>query len=184
MDTTGRSLSDWWSAIFVSPDNWIRFRTAAPNMSEIYISSNDGSNLRWRKRAEVRLQPEGIFTVSGPSSNPVIYAPFKGTRTRPDGKEIIGLLKLTNMFNASDFSTMGSYDDQNADSFVYLPNNGSLGIRGTEFDFHAVYGVDPNNPDYIIAPDIYNNEVKVWSIHAGAVGGSWSTRQKLDERSN
>jgi hypothetical protein len=99
---------------------------------------------------------------------PVIYAPFRGNRNRQDGKEIVGLIRLSNVFA----STVTSYGDP---ELIYLPNNGSFGLRATEFDWHAVYGVNPNNSDHIIAPDIYNQVVKV----SQNGGRSWTTDVNL-----
>jgi hypothetical protein len=54
---------------------------------------------------------------------------------------------------------------------IYLPSNGSLGVRATEFDWHVVYGVDPQDPGRILAPDVINGVVK-----SSTDGGThWST---------
>ncbi len=158
-------------AFFISPKKWIRLRIPADNYREIYISQNNGEN--WRKKATI-FEDSGVFAVAGPSSNPVIYVPIKGPRTTsghrtiPDGTERIGLIRLTNVFDPIEVD----YKDSDV---IYLPDNGSLGRRATMFDWQAVYGVDPNDPNYIIAPDIHNENVKV----SRNGGGSWTVDMKL-----
>jgi hypothetical protein len=198
LDTAGNSLSPMKEAFFISPGNWIRYKPP-PNFNvrthEIYVSQNNGSN--WRKKADVDLQVEGVFLVSGLKFDPVIYAPFRGLkihsrargskgrkthpRTLPIGDPIIGLIKLTRIFDPE----IQSYDDSH---LIYLPDNGSLGLRATGSDthgyawhgsdWHAIFGVDPRDPNYIIAPDVYNQVVKV--SYDGA--GSWTTDKNLTDQ--
>lgn len=145
-DITGMQLGGFSEPFFVSPNNWVRYRSDR----EIYISTNNGAN--WRKRLEVRLQQIGLPAISGSPDNPVIYFPFKARRIINNNvREIIFLLKVQDLFNLQ--------VDRPGVTYVYLPDNGSLGVRATEFDYHAVYGVDPQNPDYIILPDIYHQRV-------------------------
>ena len=123
------------------------------------------------EKANVALENEGVFAVSvsklvplGPidpfevpkpgSRDPVVYIPFKGNKIGPDGSKRVGLIRFTDVFSP----TVDNYDEGD---LMYLPDNGSLGIRSTEFDWHAVCGVDPNDPNYIITPDIYNDRVMV-----------------------
>jgi BNR/Asp-box repeat len=150
-------------AFYISPEKWIRLGTFSKTTSEIYISTDNGEH--WKKKANVALDDEGVFAVSrrpgwiereDPKSHigPVIYAPFKGNLTRPDGSKRVGLIRFTDVFS----STVDNYDEGD---LIYLDDNGSLGSRRTEWESQAVYGVDPNDPNYIIAPDIYNGRVMV-----------------------
>jgi hypothetical protein len=173
----GGKLSDPHSSFFISPRKWIRlnnfrlekFDTFTPEIyvPEIYVSQDNGE--KWWKIANVDLACYGVFAISkwaplGPidpfedskpgSRDPVIYIPFRGEKTRPDGGEIVGLIKFTDVFR----STVKNYGEMD---LIYLNDNGSLGRRFTEFDWQAVFGVDPKNPHFIIAPDIYNNRVMV-----------------------
>jgi hypothetical protein len=156
VDTDGNKLLNMAQAFYISPGKWIRASNTNPDLPtfpEIYVSQDNGE--KWRKKANVDLEWEGVFTVAGSSSNPIIYAPFRGTRTRPDGSKRVGLIRFTDVFT----STVDNYDE---DDLIYLNvDEGSLGSRFTEFDWQTVYGVDPNNPDYIIAPDIYNDRIMV-----------------------
>ena len=157
--TDGTILTDMYHAFYISPKKWIRLGNFTyKNTSEIYVSVDNGEH--WRKKANVALDEAGIFVVSRsfyrhpPSYDIVVYAPFKGNLTGPDGSNRVGLIRFTDLFS----STVDDYDEGD---LIYLDDNGSLGIRATEFDHHAVYGVDPNNPNYIIAPDIHNDRVMI-----------------------
>jgi hypothetical protein len=149
-DINGMALTGFSEPFFVSPNNWVRYRLNA-GQTEIYISTNNGSN--WRKRAEVSLAEIGVPTISGDFANPVIYFPFRSSITTPNQREIIFLSKIENLFNLN--------INKPRITSIYLPNYGSLGIRATMFDSHVVFGVDPQNPDHIILPDIYHHLVIV-----------------------
>lgn len=164
--TSGRTLTDMTQAFYLSPKHWIRFRKPPMTDPEIYVSENDGAN--WRRKAVVDLEIKGVFTVSGPASTPTVYAPFKGARTRADGSERIGLLKITGALETG----LVNYGDND---LIYLPDEGSLGQRATEFDWQAVFGVDPQDPDFLIAPDVANQVVKVSTDG----GRRWATDSAL-----
>jgi hypothetical protein len=152
IDTSGNPLTNMAQAFYITPNRWVRYRLARGSNPEIYLSNNNGLN--WRKHANIHLEVRGIFSVSRRRSGYIIYAPFRGARVSASGSEIIGLMRI----RGSSAGRILNYDDGN---LIYLPNNGSLGVRATEFDWHAIFGVHPLDPDFIIAPDIYNNVVKV-----------------------
>lgn len=137
-------------AFLISPNNYIRFCVPPDRSLETYVSTNNCTS--WRKKASVTLQRLGVFQVSNTLSGPIAYAAFKGFRRRQN-QDIIGLIKFGDLLSRSTYS----YTNRN---LIYLPDDGSLGQRATEFDWHAVFGIDPNNYQYIIAPDIYNNVIK------------------------
>ena len=166
LDMAGNPLTNMAQAFFIAQNRWVRYRIAPGSNPEIYISNNNGSN--WRKHANVHLEVRGIFSISTGSSGYVIFAPFRGARVGAAGGEIVGLMKI----RRSRLPRILNYDDRN---LIYLPNSGSLGVRATEFDWHAIYGIDPLDPNFIIAPDIYNNVVKV--SHDGGI--SWDTDVNL-----
>ena len=169
VDTSGRPLDFGTTklnqAFFVAPKKWIRIRTPSSSYREIYISQNNGEN--WQKKANVPFEDAGVFAVAGPSSNPIIYIPFTGSRKTPDGRQRIGLIRLTNVFDGKIIDYLDDPIKPGDPTPIYIPNNGSLGKRATMFDWQAVFGVDPNDPNYILAPDVINQDVKV-SRNGGA----------------
>lgn len=166
--TSGVTLTGMTQAFYLSPNNWIRFRVPEMEDPEIYVSEDNGDT--WRRKAIVDLEIKGVFAVAGPASDPTVYAPFKGTRTRADGSERIGLLKIRGAL----VTGLVRYEDAD---LIYLPDEGSLGQRATEFDWQAVFGVDPRDPDFIIAPDIANQVVKVSTDG----GQRWATDTALTQ---
>ncbi len=124
----------------VGNDYQARACIISKHTTEIYVSIDNGEH--WGEKAYVALDDEGVFAVSkwvsfGPidpgddsrpgSRGPVIYAPFKGNLTRPDGSKRVGLIRFTDVFS----STVDNYDEGD---LLYLDDNGSLGSRFTEFD--------------------------------------------------
>jgi len=80
----------------------------------------------------------------------------------------IGLVPLSNLYA----DRVDAIDDSDA---IMLPGNGSLGLRAAQWDWHAVFGVDPRNWKYLIAPDIAQGNVKV----SRDGGQNWTVDQRL-----
>jgi photosystem II stability/assembly factor-like uncharacterized protein len=144
--------------------SWVRlrWRKDVPGR-EVYVSMNSGKN--WRKIADFNLDPKGEIKVA---SGLFGWLPVSTTGSR------IGLVPLTPIHNYLNGTTQ-TYDDSDV---VLLPNNGSLGIRATMFDWHAVFAVHPLDWKFLIAPDIVANDVKV-SRDGGA---SWKTDAALSKQ--
>jgi len=161
VSASGAPLSSMSQAFYVAPGKWIRYRQDPGAEPEIWISQNNGDS--WTQRAIVSLSIAGVFKVAGPDSNPIVYAPFQGNEVAPDGSARVGLIRLTDVF-APEVTRYGDAD------LIYLPDSGSLGIRATEFDWHAIFGVDPMDANHLIAPDIHNQVVKI-SFDGGTTWG-------------
>ena len=170
VDPTGAPLTLLESPFFVAPGKWVRIRRAPGSNPEIFVSDNNGLN--WRKRAEVSLTFMGVFVPSTvvASGAPVLYIPFRGEQTTADGRPRDGLIRLDDPFGAG----IRNFSDSD---LIYLPNDGSLGTRSTEFDWQSVFAVDPRDSRFLIAPDIINCVVKV-SADGGA---TWSTDTALTD---
>ena len=83
----------------------------------------------------------------------------------------IGLVPLSNLYA----DRVDTIDDSDA---VRLPGGGSLGLRAAQWDSHAVFGVDPNDWQFLIAPDIRAGDVKV----SRDGGQTWAVDQRLTEQ--
>ncbi|MBC8066524.1 MAG: hypothetical protein H7Y17_16965, partial [Chlorobia bacterium] len=130
--------------IFVAPSAWVRYRFPPEGGSpELYRSRDNGNT--WVKVAEINLEQRGVPIPS----RELVFGAFRAPGSRPGGGERIGIIKFDPRIPV-----------YGAANLINLPDDGSLGIRATEFDFRAVFGVDPTNPDYIIAPDIVNGLIK------------------------
>ena len=168
VDMAGAAVSNMAQAFLVEPGKWVRWRTPPGADVEIWVSTDNG--LHWRRRATAALGNAGVFQSSGPPGAKQVYAPFLGRLMAPGGRSRYGLIRLVDPFGAGVLSLTDS-------DMTYLPSNGSLGIRATEFDWHVVYGVDPRDPGRILAPDVINGVVKS-STDGGA---HWSTDAVLTD---
>jgi photosystem II stability/assembly factor-like uncharacterized protein len=165
VDGAGNPVTAMGQAFYLEPNRWARYRSSGEVTPEIWVSSDDG--LHWRKRADVPLEIRGVFQSAASGGGRTLFAPFRGT-DRAGGGERIGLLRI------DPYAGLASYG---AGDLLYLPDGGTLGVRATEFDWHAVYGVDPRDARIIIAPDVHNGVVKV--TRDG--GMSWTTDHELTD---
>lgn len=166
VDENGQPLTNMGLPFFLSqqaalstkPSYWVRLRAPGGPGQEVYVSGNSGSN--WTKTGDLNFMPAGEIKRS--EDGVIDWLPVQVG----GGKNIIGLVPL---FPTAGFSDhiIQTYDDSDV---VRLPGNGSLGMRATEFDTHAVFGVHPLDWKFLIAPDIVSNDVKV--SHDG--GSSWT----------
>ena len=152
VDTAGRPQDGMGQAFFISPGQWIRGRFVRGGVPEVWVSQNNGNN--WSKRADVQLEWRGVPAVSGSGAATVMVLPVRGTTRTADGREKIGIVQLSDLF-ATTVRTLSEAD------VTYLPDDGSLGLRATMFDWQAVIGVDPADPRFIIAPDIHNGGIRI-----------------------
>jgi len=119
--------------------------TAATNA--YMVTTNGGAS--WATAFTISLDLKDAPIVAGPSSDPTVYYALRrpGATT---GQDRIGLVK------ARGFLTPGAGVVSDAD----VSGFGSLGMFPTMFAWYAVFGVDPENPDHLLAPDIETNEMK------------------------
>ena len=160
VDTAGLALTDMGQAFFIKPHNWIRGRFPVGANPELWVSTDDGAH--WRRRATVTLQLAGPphLSVDTTTGRAVAVVPCFGSSTWPSGDRRIGLIRLADP-TATGEVTLGEA------ALLYLPAGGSLGQRATEFDWQAVFDVQPTDSTYIIAPDVANNCVRI--THDGGV---------------
>jgi hypothetical protein len=149
VSSSGFPLSDMGNAFLVAWGDYVRYRAPAGSNQEIHVSRDYGST--WRKRVNTSVNLAGTPQVSG--TPPAVYFPVFGGSTFA-GVRRIGLLRFNDIFG------LGVQYVGEANIF-YLPDSGSLGLRATEFDWQAVYGVDPRNPNFIIAPDVNGGRMMI-----------------------
>ena len=142
-------------SFLLSPGNWMRFATSNARAPfghwQLYLSRDNLEH--WQSVGTTTLNLAGpSFRAAGPQINPTVYATFYGAANQ-SGHTRIALARFSPI---SIISPITITDDD----LLYLPNDGSLGIRAAGYDAHAVYGLDPRNPKVLIAPDILNE--KIW----------------------
>lgn len=170
--TTGVALADsvLAQAFLIGEQSYFRLHFPVGGDLEGLVSINNGSN--WHKRYIYNgIRPWGVVHTGrvGATGPHKFWMPFfiPGVTNR-DGSDKIGLV-LHNFPFRTGVATM------NSGTIKYLPDNGSLGVRATEFDWQAVFGVNPDDYRHIIAPDAVNGVVKV--TRDG--GTTWTTDNAL-----
>ena len=157
IDRNGQALTNWGLPFFLTqqtataakPSFWARLRRPPDAVTEVFVSPNSGAN--WTQTGVLNFSPAG--EIKRTANGLIGWVPVNtgGPNNR------IGLVPLIPTLGLND-NTIQTYDDSD---LIRLPNNGGLGMRGTMWDFHAVFGVHPVDWGFLIAPDIYNNDVKV-----------------------
>lgn len=190
VDTNGQPLDpgQMKQAFYLEPSaggtstSWLRLRLGGAPSSGIYVS-RDGGNT-WRRRFDLNFGWPGAVQRTNLKGG--ILTEGAAARVAPDvtgglpregvmawlpvylGAGGIGLVPLSNLYA----DRVDTIDDSDA---VRLPDNGSLGRRGAQWDFHAVFGVDPYDWQFLIAPDKVAGDVKV--SHDG--GETWAKDHRL-----
>lgn len=186
-DSQGRPLNTMKQAFYLEPTNgntqssWIRLREGGAPTNEIFVSTNSGNN--WRRRFELHLPWKGSIQRTNIQGGPVIS---ESAGRYPDGRPVppfrngimawiavssagrMGLVPLSNLY----LDRVDTIDDSDVRQ---LPDNGSLAMRAAQWDYHAVFGVDPFDWQFLIAPDVRNGVVKI--SHDGGI--SWTTDNRL-----
>lgn len=144
----------------IAPSVYIEWAQPSPPSSQLYITTNSGASWTAVSGATISLSLSDRPYISGPPASPTIYQAVR----KPSGA--LGLDKITGVRSATATVTT-------ADSGL---NNIGLYCMGFQtFLCPTVFGVDPNNPQHLIAADVGTNQMKD-SIDGG---GSWSVDSQL-----
>jgi hypothetical protein len=160
---------------------WLRLRLGGDPSNGIYVS-RDGGNT-WRRRFDLNFGWPGAVQRTNLKGG--VLTEGAAARVAPDVtgglpregvmawvpvylSGGIGLVPLSNLYA----DRIDTIDDSDA---VRLPGNGSLGRRGAQWDFHAVFGVDPYDWRFLIVPDRVAGDVKV----SRDGGQTWVKDQRL-----
>ena len=153
----GQALAGWGLPFFLTqqttgakPSFWVRLRPSnAPATTELYVSPNSGAS--WTQTGILNFAPAGEIKRTANGLIGWVPVDTGGPNSR------IGLVPVIPTLGLND-NTIQTYDDSD---LVRLPDNGGLGKRATMWDGHAVFGVHPVDWAFLIAPDIWHNDVKV-----------------------
>ncbi|MEZ5332184.1 MAG: hypothetical protein R2991_09075 [Thermoanaerobaculia bacterium] len=127
----------------------VAFPGLFPGVSFFYVTEDDGAH--WEARGSSEEQFMGQPQRGGPLAAPVLYSAVRRPGTTLQGYPRIGLVRLRNVFGPGDIVV------ETADG------NGlrSLGTFPTMFAWYRVFGLDPEDPDHVLAPDVEAGEMKV-----------------------
>jgi hypothetical protein len=175
LDQSGNPIGGMpFNSCLLSPGNWMRFVNRSVGAWSLHLSTDNLEH--WQEIGTTSLNPSGrLFGSGGATTNPTTYSTFEGSLSDPSGYPRIALARMNEVLSVRPGEIIES-------SLIYLPRQdnrgGSLGVRATEFDWHPVYGVDPRDPDFLIAPDVVNETV--WISTQG--GQSWFPDDELTDR--
>ena len=125
---------------------YLQWSAPSPPTNQLYITTDTGATWNPVSGASTTLQLSGHLYISGPAANPTVYQSVQ----RPGSRA--GLIKITGVRS-------GSATVTNADTGLNNIGFWSMG-QGT-FVFQQILGVDPNNPQHLIAGDMGLNKMMV-----------------------
>lgn len=139
---------------------YVEWTNPSPPSSQLSLTTNTGTSWTPVPGAVVNVSLSGLLKVAGPPASPTIYQAVN----RPGNRT--GLVKMTGIRTGTATVTNADTGLQSIDSYC----NG----QGT-WVCPTVFGVDPSNPNHLIAPDAGTNQMKV-STDGGA---SWQVDSAL-----
>lgn len=117
----------------------------------------------WSPAFTLNGLPRGLMAITGSLANPTVFQGFRRNGSLPLGGSPYGLTRVDHVATTPLI--------ERADS-VGL---GALGVLKTMFAFYTVFGVDRNNPDRLIAPDVRDQMMK----YSRDGGRSWQPYPQL-----
>lgn len=127
--------------------------TASPPSFDFYFTSTAG--ISWSKSFSLTFSPKGASVFAGPAGNPTVYQGVQLPGSLPNGGMRLGLIRATGL---SGQATVAAADGS---------GTVALGSLRTPIARYVVFGVDPANPNHLIAPDLNSDEMK-FSADGGA----------------
>jgi hypothetical protein len=118
----------------------------SPPSFDFYFTSTAG--ISWSKSFSLTLTPKGVSIFGGPTGNPTVYQGVQRPGSLPNGGMRLGLMRATGL---SGQATVTAAD---------ASGSVALGSLRTPIASYMVFGVDPMNPNHLIAPDLNSSEMK------------------------
>jgi len=126
--------------------------TTGTNQLKLFYSNDKDHN--WMPIKNIDKSIYGLQEISKHNVNWLTFGVREGG-LNPDGSPLLSLRSIPNIENAA-IARLYRSD----------PSLGSLGVRGYQFLWTPVFGVSPDNPNHIIAPDIISGIMK-YSLDGG-----------------
>ena len=138
---------------------------AQPKERHLMLTTDFGTT--WVDRGMVPFDLVGRPLIGiGPTQGPVLYNAIRRAGQNADGSPRLGLVRIGNLLGPNALAI----DD--ADSGIE-----SLGTFPTMFAWYRTFGVDPTNPDRLLAPDIGDGVMKS-SLDGGM---TWNPESELTD---
>src|SRR5262249_49167747 len=128
----------------VGPSEYVQFNQPTPPSNTLNLTTNTGGS--WATATTIAQSLSGRPYVTGPAASPTIYQGI----TKPSS--LVGLDKITGVGTGT--VTVSSAD-------TGLSSIGTYCMGFQTFVCPTVFGVDPSNPQHLIAADLGSNQMKV-----------------------
>lgn len=119
----------------------------------------------WSKSFSLTLTPKGSSVFAGSPANPTVYQGVQRPGSLPNGGTRFGLMRVTNLAGQAVVTP------------VDTTGIGAFGSLRVPIARYVVFGVDPNNPNHLIAADAENNDMKF----SADAGNSWHSLPQLTQ---
>ena len=120
---------------------------AMPPAFDFFITLSAGA--AWAKSFTLQLIPKGIPLFSGSLANPTMFQGVLKPGAISNGGLRFGLMRVKNLIGPGNVTP--------ADG----GGMGAVGSLKTPIARYVVFGVDPNDPNHLIAPDVENGTMKL-----------------------
>ncbi len=139
----------------LKPKNYIQNTLPKDSTGSFFmLTSDNGSS--WNMKYKFPEAVTALSQIAGPLNSPVVFTAYNAPGVTPGGQQIINIKKITGVLGA------GTPVVSN------ITNFGSLGVFPTMFAWYKPYGVDPDDPNFIIVADIVDQFIKV-TTDGGAI---------------
>lgn len=151
-DDDGQNDGAEGNPIFIRPGHYVQ-RTVnndtAPTISVFKLTQSTGGS--WTTKFSIPQPVSGLAAVVGDPTDPTLYQAVVRPGLTPDGLTRLGLTKITDLYGS------GQATVTDADGIGL----GALGIFPTQFAWYVVFAASPADPNFLIAPDIEDNRMKI-----------------------
>lgn len=136
-------------------------RTEGENV--FHLSTDDGAH--WEPRYPIGEQLKGLSQVAGPDADPTVFTPFREPGATPGGERIVRIKRIIGVLGAG------------SPLVTDVSGIGSLGTFPTMFAWYKPFGVDPDDPNFLIVPDLVDGEIEVTTTG----GSGWTPDTDLTD---
>jgi hypothetical protein len=125
----------------------------APEDPRLFLQVTHMGGSSWEPRAEIAQEPRSRPHLSGTPDRPVAYMAYRRPEVSPTVDDNMGLLRVADVVRGT--ATRPTLADGTSSSPL-----GVLGRWATDFVYDPVFGVNPQDPNHVIAADVESNQMK------------------------
>jgi photosystem II stability/assembly factor-like uncharacterized protein len=146
---------DYYSAPRLLQPGYYIQETTVQNSNDSYFALTTNTGGAWTTRYSFPERAWDRPRAAGPMNDPVLYTAIKTAGVTSDNNPIVELKRVADVLGN------GTPLVSNVSGF------GSLGLYGNMMVNYVSFGVDPNDPNYLMVSDVVDKQVKV-STDGGA----------------